>query len=137
REKGEPDQAEKAFLMALKYDPEDVSARLEAGDTFFNVERYSDALPWYESALKANAEQPWAKPSAMFCRWKTTGDDKHIRALIDFARTAKKNHRANFLWDLATGAGLPEPHDASANLLRQIRDQIRNEPAKAPNGSAR
>ncbi len=137
REKGDPDQAEKAFLTALTHDPQDISARLEAADTFFNVGRYGDALRWYESALKANAEQPWAKPSALFCRWKTTGDEKHLRAMIDFARAAGNNQRANFLWELASGGGLPEPCDASANLLRQVRDQILTDPGQAPKGEMR
>ena len=44
--------------------------------------------------------------------------------LLDYANSGGVNNRANFLLDLAYGYGLPEPSDASANLLRQMREQI-------------
>jgi tetratricopeptide (TPR) repeat protein len=137
RYRGEPDKAEKAFMTALELDPQDVSARLEAGDTFFEVARYDKALKWYESALAAERGQPWARASALYCRWKLTDDPKHLRELIQLAQAEPSNQRASHLWDLAYGAGLPEPGDATTNLLHQFREQILSDRAKAPTGAAR
>src|SRR5262249_37515533 len=72
RKKGDLVEAEKAFEQALRFDPDDMSARLEAGDTFFDWQKWDSALRWYENALAKDPGQPWAKPSALFCRWKLT-----------------------------------------------------------------
>src|SRR5579883_1193110 len=69
RQKGDPQAAEIAFKRALELDPTDITARLEAGDTFFEKELWEPALGWYESALKMDPRQEWALPSAQFCRY--------------------------------------------------------------------
>jgi thioredoxin-like negative regulator of GroEL len=137
RQQGNLVEAEKAFQMALRHDPDDISARLEAGDLFFERQEWRAALKWYENALGKEPAQPWARPSALYCRWQLTGDEKHIRDLVALARKDPDNHRAQHLWWLASGGGLPEPVDAAANLLRQFRDAIVEDPAKAPSGEAK
>lgn len=121
RQKGDCDGAEQAFRHALQLDPDDVSARLEAADTFFERQQWQAALSWYENALSKEPEQSWAFPSASFCRWKLSGDERHLRDTIELAK--KDNRRAQQLWHQEFG-GLPEPADATANVLRQIREKI-------------
>ncbi|HKB40028.1 MAG TPA: tetratricopeptide repeat protein [Gemmataceae bacterium] len=135
REKGDFEGAEKAFAQALELDPDDISARLEAGDTLFDRQLWERALKWYESALARERKQPWALPSAQFCRWKLTNDERPIRELVELAK--KGNQRAQNLHYLEFWARLPEPVDATANLVRQFRQTIIDDPKNAPTGEAK
>jgi hypothetical protein len=71
------------------------------------------ALGWYEAALARERQQPWAMPSALYCRWKLTGTEQHLQALLKLAQQSPPNERALQLAQLAYGGGLPEPSDAS------------------------
>jgi tetratricopeptide (TPR) repeat protein len=134
RQLGDVVEGEKAFEWALRLDPSDMSARLEAGDMFFERQDWQAALRWYENALGKDATQPWAMPSALFCRWKISGDEKHLRDLVALAKKSPDNQRAQHLWQEAFGSGLPEPADATANLVRQFREMILTDRANAPSG---
>jgi tetratricopeptide (TPR) repeat protein len=135
REKGDVPGAEGAFRLALKMDPDDVSARLEAGDMLFNRGQWREALGWYDHALKADAQHKWALPSAQFCRWKLTGDEGHLRAMIELAKAG--NQRARAIHHREFWNRLPEPTDATANFIRKFRQSIRDDPKQAPSGEAR
>lgn len=135
RQKGATHEAEQAFETALRLDPSDVSARLEAADMFFEREEWTDALKWYENALSKERQQPWAYPSALFCRWMLTEDERHLRELTGLAN--KENDRARYLCHRLYYSGLPEPSDATANILRQIREQILKNPEGGIGGSVR
>jgi tetratricopeptide (TPR) repeat protein len=135
REKGDVTAAEDAFRTALRLDPTDISARLEAGDMRLDCGDFEPALRWYEDALRKEPKHPWAKPSALFCRWKLSGDERHIRDLIAAARSG--NDRADALCRREFWPGLPEPSDATANTLRHFRETILNDPATASTGEAR
>ena len=115
-------EAEDAFKAALNFDPEDVSARLEAADCWLENEQWENALSWYENVLKLDEKHPWALPSSWFCQWKITDDKTWIERIISEARTPKSNaaQRASQLWWLAFDH-LPEPQDATANVVRQVR----------------
>lgn len=127
-------EAEQAFQRAVELDPSDVSARLEAGDTFFERDQWQAALRWYENALAVEPNQPWAAPSAIYCRWKLTGDNAFFRKLVDLAKADAENHRARELVYEGSSGGFPEPVDATANLLRDIRQRILADRAGAPTG---
>jgi len=128
RQKGDMAAAEQAFDYALRLDPTDMSARLEAGDTFFERDHWQDALRWYENALAKERRQEWAYPSALFCRWMLTEDERQVHELVDLAK--KGNGRAQQLYHQLYFNALPEPVDASANLLRQIREMLLKEDDK-------
>ena len=135
RQKGDLAGAEKAFEHALQLDPNDVSARLEAADTYFEREQWQPALKWYDNALAKERNQIWAHPSALYCRWKLTNEEGHLQSLVELAK--RGNQRAGYLCSQAFYGDLPEPHCATANLLRQFHDSIRTNPAEAPKGEAR
>jgi tetratricopeptide (TPR) repeat protein len=126
REQGDWKEAEQAFKLALRLDPRDVSARLEAGDMFFQRMQWQAALDWYENALDKEPKQPWAQPSALFCRWKLTDEEKPLKALLKLGNQG--NHRAQYLCNRAFGHGLPEPTDATANLVRQLSQSLEEDP---------
>lgn len=137
RQQGKPQEAEQAFKKALELAPDDISARLEAGDTYFERGQWQPALTWYESALNRQSQHPWAAPSALFCRWRLTGEDQHLQELLAMAKGEEGNERARSLYFQGVSGGLPEPVDATANLLRQFREQILECSEKAPSGEAR
>jgi len=60
---------------------DDVTAFLEVGDIHLENGSYSEALTAYEAALEREDRQPWALPSALFCRYRLTSDRKWLRRL--------------------------------------------------------
>ena len=82
------------------------------------------ALGWYEDALVKEPAHPWAAASALFCRWKLTGDERYLRELVELAKRDTENARARQLFVQGVSGGLPEPVDATANLLRQFRQEV-------------
>ena len=134
RQQGKCSEAEAAFRQALAVNPEDISSRLEAADAWFEFERWPKALAWYQKALATDPKHPWALPSALFCRWKISGDDEHLRNLARFAKTQSNSVRAMDLCKQVMFAELPEPVDATANLLRHLSGIVQEKPAEAPTG---
>jgi cytochrome c-type biogenesis protein CcmH/NrfG len=47
-----------ALRTAAEQDPKDVASRVQLGNTYFDAERYNDAIAWYESALALNPADP-------------------------------------------------------------------------------
>lgn len=135
RQKGDSDGAEEAFRMALGFQPDDRSARLEAGDTFFEIGEWTRALRWYEEVLALDADHPWALPSATYCRWKLADDRGELDTLIGLAR--RRNERAYALYCRDFFAPPGEPSDATANMIRQLRRAIIEDPETAPAGEIR
>jgi tetratricopeptide (TPR) repeat protein len=135
RAEGKVEEAEDAFKEALDLDPKDVSARLEAGDMYFDRQEWEPALKWYQNALKKERGQPWAKASSLYCRWKLDKDERDLEDLVALAK--KENPRAGELCQKEFFGQLPEPADATANGLRQIRKEIRKDPKNAPDGEVR
>jgi tetratricopeptide (TPR) repeat protein len=135
RQKGDHEQAERAFQEAIRLDPCDVSARLEAGDMFYQRRQWQRARYWYDYALEVDPQHIWALPSSLLCNWKLTGDDQLMRRLVDLAKAG--NGRAADLYNFEFFNGLPEPVDATANLLRQLCDSIQENASEAPTGNVK
>ncbi|BBP81375.1 hypothetical protein PHLH8_10170 [Pseudomonas sp. Pc102] len=121
RQQGRPAEADLAFSQAMQQQPEELSTYLEAGDTWLENQGWAQATSWYDQALALHPEHPWAAPSRDYCQWRASGDDTLLQRVIDAAKA--DNERAYQLWFLASGAP-PQPNDASANVLRKIRDSL-------------
>jgi tetratricopeptide (TPR) repeat protein len=134
REKGEPRRAEEAFEHALRLDPSDVSARLEAGDAFLRASEWASAIRWYEDAL-SKKRGDWAHASLIYCRWRASGDDRVRAELQVLARGG--NERAQELLYFDGGGDAYWPVDATANVLRQMRASMTQDPVKTPKGSVK
>lgn len=133
RQQGKCQEADDAFQLCLQLDPEDVSAYLEAGDMYCDREMWEKAVKWYEGVLQKQPSHKWALPSSIYCRWKLTGNQKLRDHLLSLAGTL---NRANSLC-AREFAGLPEPSDATANVLREFRKSIlAGDKEKAPTGEA-
>lgn len=125
REAGDPEAAEQAFIAALELDPSDISAMLEAGDTFLNIRQWARALAWYEKVLAQQPEHDWAKPSALWCRSKLSDDpagpdDPHIAGLVELEKQGTWRARSLINQFRRWEGFLPEPSDATANALRSV-----------------
>jgi tetratricopeptide (TPR) repeat protein len=47
-----------ALAAAAEKNPSDAKVRVELGNLYFDAERYSDAVTWYQAALKINPKDP-------------------------------------------------------------------------------
>jgi tetratricopeptide (TPR) repeat protein len=85
RRLGDIDGALDFFAAAARLDPRDVTALLEIRDMHLEAGNFGDALAAYEAALARETRQPWAHPSALFCRYRLTADRKWLRRLRSVA----------------------------------------------------
>jgi tetratricopeptide (TPR) repeat protein len=47
-----------SLLTIVKSDPKNVGAHVQLANTYFDAERYTDAIKWYEEALKLDPKNP-------------------------------------------------------------------------------
>ncbi|RSZ58553.1 hypothetical protein HF313_07280 [Massilia atriviolacea] len=126
---GRYDESEQAFVRAGSFDPADITPRLEAGDTRFEEGDWQKALAWYDAVLACEGEQAWAQASAWYCRYKLDGDEAWMARLWEAMRGG--DNRAHQLVFRERGR-LPQSSDATANLLRQLReDWLKNDGGQA------
>jgi tetratricopeptide (TPR) repeat protein len=121
RQKGDFKAAADAFEAALRLDPDDMTAYLEAGDMFFEAEHWQEACEWYQRALAKDHTQEWAKPSDLFCKWKLTEDNAVFDQLFELAQEG--NQRAHSLITMFYDTPY-DPGDATSNLLRQFQEEV-------------
>jgi tetratricopeptide (TPR) repeat protein len=130
RERGDYDLAAESFQNALLFNPEDLSARLEAADGYLTHRAWDDALAWYGQVLEKDSAHVWALPSAYYCCWQATGDQAQHERLIELAKADPPNQRALQLLQCAKPYVdyLPAPADAIANVLRKVTKKFREQP---------
>lgn len=140
RDAGRVDDAVASFSHALQYDPEDLSARLDAGDTLLAAQRWDEAVRWYDDVLQRQPNHPWATASRHFAlmRGHDSGQD---RFALYAMREIFGNDRATALLDeldppRAYVNYLPGPGDATANAVGNMLRDIAGKP-EADGGSAK
>jgi tetratricopeptide (TPR) repeat protein len=74
----------------LKSDPKNASVAFQLANTYFDAERYSDAIPWYERGLETEPNNPDASTDLGVSYYYTGQTD---RALQQFERSLKINPR--------------------------------------------
>lgn len=123
RARGETDAALAAFERAGACDPAAIATYLEAGDALFVAERWREARAYYERALQVQHDSSWALASIAYCGWKESGPavDAPLPEALS-AELRRGNRRAQELrWNALPFVGyVPEPSDATANMLRQL-----------------
>lgn len=113
------DESEQAFIHASSFDPDDITPKLEAGDTRFEEGDWQQALRWYEAVLATAQQQAWALASSWYCRYKLDGDEAWMERLWEAMRAGE--NRAHELVFRERGR-LAQSSDATANLLRRLRE---------------
>jgi len=117
RSGGKAAEAEAAFLAAAAADPSDVSAFLELGDTWFNLDEWKKAAKGYEGALKRERDNAWAKASLEWCHSPPADDSELPEKLVALARKGNGRARAlcsRFSWYWGV---LPYPSEAITNAI--------------------
>jgi tetratricopeptide (TPR) repeat protein len=136
RDAGKIDEAIGWYKHALSLD-DDVTTRLEVGDTYLDAQRWDDAIRAYQAVLEREAEQPWAEASLAYARFKKTGEESHK---LKLAEMAEESGRA---WSLLCAIEPPQPYlhtlppaaDATANALRGVIRQLAPDPTRAEGGT--
>jgi tetratricopeptide (TPR) repeat protein len=81
RRQGDFRQAVAWYEKAAARDATDCSAFLDAGDLLIELKDWPAAIAAYEAALALQPDEPWARPSAAYCRLRQTGDKRWLEEL--------------------------------------------------------
>ena len=79
-----------SLTTVIKNDPKNAGAAVELANTYFDAERYDDAITWYEQGLSLDANNPDARTDLGICYYYTGQADK---ALAQFDMSLKINPR--------------------------------------------
>lgn len=139
RDAGKVDEAVQWFKHALSQKPDEVSAWLDIGDTYLKAARWDEAIAAYGEALKKDPDDGWAVPSVVFARFKKTGAPAEKATLLAMCQQPQVMGRAWALWcELEPPQlyinRLPPPADATANGLRNVINQLTENPGQADGG---
>jgi len=74
----------RALTSAAEQRPSDAAVRIELGNLYFDAERFSDAITWYEQAMAIDPKNINASTDLGVCYYYTNQPD---RALEQFARS--------------------------------------------------
>ncbi len=129
-------QSQKALEMcykALEYNPNDVTVRLDIGDMLCANNRAAEGVQEYERVLKTEPNHPWAKPHFLYWKSVLTKDPQWSNELQAFAKAHPENREAASLSLKLSGipyfTDLPEPGEASINILKQMGAKMTGESA--------
>jgi tetratricopeptide (TPR) repeat protein len=75
-----------AFKNVADKEPGNADARVQLGNLYFDAERYQDAIPWYEAALKLTPRDVDVITDLGVCYYSTNQPDK---ALDQFGKSLK------------------------------------------------
>jgi len=67
-----------AMRTAAEQNPTDVKSRVELGNMYFDAERYTDAITWYEDALRINPADPNVSTDLGVAYYYTNQADKAV-----------------------------------------------------------
>jgi len=77
-----------SLLTVIKNDPKNAGAAVQLGNTYFDAERYPDAIKWYEESLRIDPSNPDASTDLGVSFYYTGQTD---RALQQFSQSLKLN----------------------------------------------
>ena len=79
-----------SLMTVIKNDPKNAGAALQLANTYFDAERYTDAIKWYEESLRLDPSNPDASTDLGVSYYYTGQAD---RALQQFERSLKLDPR--------------------------------------------
>ena len=79
-----------SLMTVIKNDPKNAGAALQLANTYFDADRYTDAIKWYEESLRIDPSNPDASTDLGVSYYYTGQAD---RALQQFERSLKLNPR--------------------------------------------
>ena len=115
--------------------PTNAKVRVDLADLYFNAERFDQAVPWYEAALKLEPRNVDASTDLGVCYYYTQQDD---RALAQFDKSLSldpKHVKTLFNQGIVRAFGKQDLAGASASWERVIAIARTAKKASAPNRS--
>ena len=79
-----------SLMTVIKNDPQNAGAAVQLGNTYFDAERYPDAIKWYQESLRIDPSNPDASTDLGVSLYYSGQTD---RALQQFAQSLKLNPR--------------------------------------------
>jgi tetratricopeptide (TPR) repeat protein len=123
RERGDRERAIQMLREALKYQPDDLPARLDIGDILLEDGRYVDAGAVYAEVLHLQPEHPWATPSFYAAQALARGDEVSRHRFDAYADEHPDNTHAQDLKALFApyfGDLLPRPREAMIDGVEKL-----------------
>jgi len=77
-----------SLMTVIKNDPKNAGAAVQLGNTYFDAERYADAIKWYEESLRIDPSNPDASTDLGVSLYYSGQTD---RALQQFTQSLKLN----------------------------------------------
>jgi len=68
-----------ALMTVIKNDPENAGAAVQLANTYFDAERYSDAIKWYEESLRLDPKNPDASTDLGISYYYTGQTDRALQ----------------------------------------------------------
>lgn len=125
--KGDLQNAITSFKKALEYRPEDIHIRMDIADNLCKLGEVAEGLDYYQHVLNSDPNHPWAKPYYLFYQARLTNEQTWVDQLDAYVDANPTNtEAANLLARLTRKPYinfLPEPADATINVLKQISQQ--------------
>ena len=136
KQDGDIPGAVNAFQEALRYEPDDLAARLDLGDTLWDQGDLSASARWYYEVLQREPEHPWALPSYLGVGVQLSGDSSWDQRLLQYAEAHPDNQRAAFAMGrcMSIANFLADPTEATVNVARQVIERAEGDPAQAMSG---
>jgi hypothetical protein len=123
RTRGEIEQAIAFYQKALKYEPSDLSARLDMADLLCSNGRLEEGISYYQQVLAVEPEHPWAYPHYLYYQFFLQRNLSWKEKLQKYAAVASDNQEAvslaRELEELFTPyiGYLPQPQETIVKIL--------------------
>lgn len=123
--RGDIQAAVAALRDALGYEPDNLDIRLDIGDILCDIGQIKEGLAAYQEVLVREPRHAWALPSYLYHRALLEPDGPWQHQLGEYVAENPDNVRAHELNTLLQPyvLFLPEPTDATINLLRRSAEE--------------
>jgi tetratricopeptide (TPR) repeat protein len=118
---GDVEGAVQWFWRASELDPKNETGLLDIGDTYVGMGEWEKALAAYEAALKRVPNHDWAHPSAVYCRYRLSGDLTPLEELRHMANAAPDEcGMASIMKQMFGGYNFEDRRHRAEFLMREI-----------------
>ena len=122
---GDIEGAVRWFWRAAELDPNNETSLLDIGDTYAARGEWQKSLAAYDEALKRKADHDWAYPSAVYCRYRLSGDTLLLEELRYMANAAPDEcGMASIMKQLMGGYNFEDRRERATFLMGQIESDF-------------